>query len=365
MEMAARVKFVSLMRILHLSNHIRNSGNGIVNVLVDLACAQRRAGCTVAVASSGGEFEELLRDHDVTHFRLGQARPSSLVGAAAAFRRLAGEFQPEIVHAHMMTGALLAYLLRWRLGYRLVTTVHNEWQRTAILMGLGDRVIAISDAVAASMTSRGVPSAKIRVVRNGPLGSPRTADQSKQEPMTLHRPAIVTIAGMYRRKGIIPLLDAFAEVLQRHPAAHLYVVGDGPDRARFEAKAADLAISANVHFTGFQPDPGRYLRGADVFVLASLAEPFGLVIAEAREVGLPIIATNVGGIPEALDGGAAGTLVPANDPGALARALRQLIGDPAQLSLGRARAGHNLEWLSVERMNSDTMKVYEGLIDDR
>jgi glycosyltransferase involved in cell wall biosynthesis len=354
------------MRILHLSNHIRNSGNGIVNVLVDLASVQRRAGCTVAVASSGGEFEDLLRHHDVAHFRIGQSKgPLSLVTAAAAFRRLVGEFRPEIVHAHMMTGALLAYLLRWQRGYGLVTTVHNEWQRTAILMGLGDRVIAISDAVAASMSSRGIPSAKIRVVRNGPLGSPRKAYQSEQQPVTLQRPAIVTIAGMYMRKGIIPLLHAFAEVLEAHPAAHLYVVGDGPERARFEAKAGHLCISANVHFTGFQADPGTYLRGADVFVLASLAEPFGLVIAEAREAGVPIVATNVGGIPEALDGGEAGTLVPANDPSALARALLQLIEDPAELSLGRARAGRNLEWLSVERMNSDTMKVYEDLIADR
>lgn len=353
------------MRILHLSNHIRNSGNGIVNVLVDLAIAQRQAGCTVAVASSGGEFEELLGRCDVPHFQLNQARrPLSPVATAAAFRRLAAEFQPEIVHAHMMTGALLAYLLRWRHGYGLVTTVHNEWQSAAILMGVGDRVIAISDAVSASMASRGIPSRKIKVVRNGPLGSLRQADRSQQDAMTLRRPAIVTIAGMYRRKGIIPLLAAFAEVLQVHPTAHLYIVGDGPDRARFEAKAGELAISASVHFTGFQADPGMYLRGADVFVLASLAEPFGLVIAEAREAGLPIVATNVGGIPEALDGGDAGTLVPANDPLAMARALRELIEDPARLALGRQRAGRNLEWLSVERMNRDTMNVYKDLIAD-
>jgi glycosyltransferase involved in cell wall biosynthesis len=354
------------MRILHLSNHVRNSGNGIVNVAVDLACAQRGAGFSVAVASSGGQFEGLLRAHNVSHYHLSQQRrPLSLMVTARNFRKLVREFRPDIVHAHMMTGAVLAYLLKWRREYRLVTTVHNDYQRSAILMGLGDRVIAISDAVAGSMAQRGVPSEKIRVVRNGPLGSPRNSDVAGQSALTLCHPAIVTVAGMYVRKGIIPLLNAFAQVLQVHPGAHLYLVGDGPDRAGFEAISRELGISEGVHFEGFQAQPGRYLRGADIFVLASLSEPFGLVIAEAREAGLPVVATRVGGIPEVLDGGEAGTLVPAGDPSLLARALCQLIADPTLLSDGRARARRNIEWLSVGRMHRDTMTVYEELVADR
>ena len=354
---------MTVERILHLANHVRNSGNGIVNVLVDLACAQRQAGCTVAVVSSGGEFEELLRARGIGHFRLDQSRtPLALMAAAVGFRRIASQLRPNIVHAHMMTGAVLAHLLRWRLGYRLVTTVHNEWQRGANLMGVGDRVIAISDAVAASMIPRGISASKIRVVRNGPLGTPRHADQPKHEAMQLRHPAVITVAGMYLRKGIIPLLVAFAALLQKHPKANLYIVGDGPDRGQFEKKAAELSISASVHFTGFQADPGKFLRGADIFVLASLAEPFGLVLAEAREAGLPIVATDVGGIPEVLDNGEAGTLVPANDPGALAGALISLIDNPVAMSQARARSVRDLEWLSVDRMHEETMKVYEDLM---
>jgi glycosyltransferase involved in cell wall biosynthesis len=354
------------MRILHLSNHVKNSGNGIVNVLVDLACEQVEGGNTVGVASAGGGFERLLESHGVSCFRLDQTRRLlTLARAAIQFRGLIRKFRPDVVHAHMMTGALLAYLLRWRSRYGLVTTVHNEFQKSAVLMGLGDRAIAVSEYVAHSIASRGVTSAKLRVVRNGPLESARTVQRVASTPVILQHPAIITVAGMYVRKGIVPLLNAFARVLENQPHAHIYLIGDGPDRSTFEARTRELGIAESVHFVGFQPDPRSYLRAADVFVLASLAEPFGLVLAEAREAGLAVVATSVGGIPEALDGGEAGTLVPPDDSKALADALCGLLGDKIQLSRARARASRNLEWLSVKRMNRETLRVYEDLVAHR
>jgi glycosyltransferase involved in cell wall biosynthesis len=243
--------------------------------------------------------------------------------------------------------------------------VHNEFQKSAVLMGLGDRAIAVSDSVAHSMASRGVTSAKLRVVRNGPLDSTRTAQRAASIPVTLQHPAIISVAGMYVRKGIAPLLDAFARVLEHQPYAHLYLIGDGPDRSTFEARARELGIAENVHFVGFQPDPRSYLRAADVFVLASFAEPFALVLAEAREAGLAIVATSVGGTPEALDGGEAGTLVPPGDSKALADALCGLLEDKILLSRARARASRNIEWLSVKRMHRETLRVYQDLVTHR
>jgi glycosyltransferase involved in cell wall biosynthesis len=107
------------------------------------------------------------------------------------------------------------------------------------------------------------------------------------------------------------------------------------------------------------------MRQADVFVLASLAEPCGLALAEARAVGLPIIATAVGGNPELLDGGTIGVLVPPNHPAALARALAQvLLDDEFRVRLGQAAAA-NLGLLRIERMMADTVAVYRKVLAAR
>src|SRR5215204_5516141 len=158
------------MRIVHILNHVREVGNGIVNVAVDLACLQAKAGHEVVVASAGGEYETLLKRYNVKHFELDQTRKlAKFPRAIRRYEAVVREFQPDIVHAHMMTGVVLARVLRAWAGYALVSTVHNEFQRHAILMGLADRVIAVSEAVGRSMRQRGVAGSKIRVVLNGPL----------------------------------------------------------------------------------------------------------------------------------------------------------------------------------------------------
>jgi glycosyltransferase involved in cell wall biosynthesis len=351
------------MRILHILNHVQEIGNGIVNVAVDLACLQAKAGHELGVASAGGEYEELLTRYGARHFKLDQTRkPINLLKAASRYRTIVQEFQPDIVHAHMMTGVVLARILRAKTRYGLVSTVHNEFQRSAVLMGLADCVIAVSNAVSCSMTRRGIPHKKLRVVCNGTLGSPRSRPLNEYLPLPLKRPAIATVAGMYRRKGIAELIDAFAQIALDFPDAHLYLIGNGPDRALFEAQAQNTPVADRIHFEGFQPEPQRYLLATDIFVLASHREPFGLVLSEAREAGCAIIATDVDGIPEALDGGQAGLLVPPADSQALAAALVQLLSDPNVLHTWKKQAQHNLDWLTAGRVNEETLAVYRELL---
>lgn len=350
------------MRILHILNHVQEIGNGIVNVAVDLACLQAKAGHEVGIASAGGEYEKLMARYGVTHFKLEQTRkPTNLLKAVAGYRAIAQEFQPDIVHAHMMTGVILARALRAGFRYSLVSTVHNEFQRSAVLMGWADRVIAVSQAVAQSMARRGIPQNKLRVVSNGTLGSPRTRPLQEYQPMPLQRPSIATVAGMYRRKGIAELIEAFAQIAADFPDAHLYLVGNGPDREMFEEQARSTAVSDRIHFEGFQSEPQRYLLATDIFVLASHREPFGLVISEAREAGCAIIASDVDGIPEALSGGQAGMLIPPSDSQSLAAALSQLLKDPKMLHRWKDQAQQNLKWLTTERVNEETLAVYREL----
>jgi glycosyltransferase involved in cell wall biosynthesis len=350
------------MRILHILNHVQEIGNGIVNVAVDSACLQAKNGHQVAVASGGGEYEKLLASYGVKHWQLDQTRtPINLIRAARIYRGIIQEFQPDIVHAHMMTGVVIAKFLKANSHYTLVSTVHNEFQRSAILMGLADRVIAVSKAVAESMARRGIPQSKLRVISNGTLGSVRSGNIQDYQPLELKRPAIVTVAGMYQRKGISELIDAFTQIAAQFPTAHLYIVGNGPDKQTFAEKAKNTPYHDRIHFVGFQPEPQRYLLAADIFVLASHRDPSPLVIPEAREAGCAIVASDVDGIPEALDHGEAGILVPAKNSQALANALAQLLKNPHVLSQWQKQAQQNLERLTVGRVNQETLAVYSHI----
>ncbi|QLE56523.1 glycosyltransferase family 4 protein [Nostoc sp. TCL26-01] len=351
------------MKILHLSNHIQEIGNGIVNVAIDLACLQAKNGHEVAVASAGGEYEILLTRYGAKHFHLDQTRqPLNIMKSGWRFREIITKFQPDIVHAHMMTGVVLAGVLRSGFDYSLVSTVHNEFQRSAVLMGLADRVIAVSHAVANSMVQRGIPSHKLRVVANGGLGSPRHRQLQDYQPQPLHHPAITTVAGMYTRKGIAELITAFSQIADEFPQAHLYLVGNGPDRAIFETMAHNTPVSDRIHFEGFQPEPQRYMLATDIFVLASHCESFGLVLTEAREAGCAIIASDVDGIPETLDNGQAGVLVPSRNSRTLAQALTRLLKDPQQLRKWQIRAQQNTERFRAARVNEETLAVYRELV---
>lgn len=347
------------MKVLHVLNEFPHFGNGIVNVTVDLACRQSDEGHAVAVASAGGSFTDLVQQHGVEHFQLDQTRrPLALARAAMTFRRVVETFRPDVVHAHMMTGAVLSRALRGRAAYGLVTTVHNEYQPSALLMGVGDRVVAVSNAVAVAMRRRGVPARRLRVVHNGTIGSPRRLPDGQGPLVGLARPAVVSVNHVCHRKGSDVLVRAFSEVSDGHPDAHLYLVGNR-DWPELEAQSASLPGIERVHFVGYSEQPQTYLRESDVFVLASRREPYGLVLAEAREAGTAIVASDVDGIPEALDGGRAGRLVPPGDMRALATALDDLLSSPA-LRAELASAGQvGLEQLSVQRMHEQYLEVYE------
>jgi glycosyltransferase involved in cell wall biosynthesis len=363
----------TLMRIVHLANHAQIIGNGTINMMVDLACMQARMGQEVVVASSGGGFEPLLRRHGIMHIPLQQSRqPWRVPSMIAGFNRLIDRFDPDIVHAHMMTGALISRFGSMRRRFALVTTVHHELQKSASLVRAGDRIVAVSHAVARTMEERGVGTERVSVVLNGAVGAPRLICRPAARPVYLRHPNVVCVAGMYRRKGIADLLKAFALVRedtahQREfmPEPHLYLLGDGPERESMETLAAELGLASVVHFTGFVVDPRPYLASADVFALLSLDDPCPLAIVEAREAGCAIVATRVGGIPDLLDDGAAGVLVAPGDPAQAAAKLRWLLLDSQARGQYGSRARANLQPLSVERVSSEYIAIYQQTLTER
>ena len=351
------------MRVLHILNDVTDRGNGIVNTAVDLAIEQVRQGLVVAVASAGGGYLPLLERAGVAHLFLDQSRhPMQLLRAIWRFRSHLRQFQPEVVHAHMRTGVVLARFCRCFHRFALVGHVHNVHDRDSILMGMADRVIAVSESVAATMVAHGIRKDKVRVVLNRTLDSRRVPTLATVEPVVLKRPSIVTVCGMSERKGIQELIDAFEMIAAEFRDAHLYLVGDGPDRLRFECQAGRSSCSDRIHFEGYQALPQAYMLSADVFVLASRRESFGLVLIEAREAGCAIIATDVDGVAEALNGGRAGRLVPPRDIPALAGAVRQLLSDTAQQQQWKTCAREGIDGFRVRYMAGETRAIYDELV---
>ena len=353
------------LRIVHLLNELAQLGNGIVNVAIDLAVDQARAGHDVTVAAPPGAYSELLRAHGVKHYSLRPPSGMRPFNGALRLRAFVRRNRPQIVHAHMMSGAVIGRLACAHTSASVVTTVHNSWQRHSVLMRLGHRVIAVSDAVRSDMILRGVPESRIETVLNGTIGTLRRPAGTPPAPITLNHPNVLTVAGMFERKGIADLIEATALVRERVPRITTYLLGDGPDRSAFERLAHERGIGGSVVFLGFRADAEQVMRQADVFVLASHADPNPLVIPEARAAGLPIVATRVDGIPESLDGGDAGLLVPPRSPDALANAIAGLLLDPAQCDRLRAATSRNLERLTVHRMACETMGVYRRAIASR
>ncbi len=368
------------MRLLHTLNHLSDRGNGIINLAVDLAVEQRAAGHTVAFVCGGGGHEATLQRYGIEHFNVDQSKSvKAALPSLFRMRAIFGKFKPDIVHAHMRMGLLLAWPWCKLSQTPLVAHLHNVHDRESLLMGIADRIIAVSEAVRQDMVRQGFKEKKMRLVLNGTLNSPRLPAYETIAPQSLLHPAITTVAGLYERKGVRDLIEAFAMIADEFPFAHLYVVGDGPLRSDLEQQARLLSSGSRIHFEGFSSVPQGYMRSSEIFVLASSRESFGLVLSEARQAGCAIVATKVDGIPEALDTtldadgsivkgryptrrDPAGILIPPKDPIAIAEALRSLLRDPGLAAAYGERAQLGLERFTTQIMAAEVSKVYEELL---
>jgi glycosyltransferase involved in cell wall biosynthesis len=160
-------------------------------------------------------------------------------------------------------------------------------------------------------------------------------------------------------KNVGMLLDSFARVVARFPAATLRIVGDGPERAALERRAVELGVASQVGFLGFRSDTDALLADADAFVLASFSEGIPMAVLEAMRAGLPVIATRVGGIPATVTDGGTGVLVDSGDVDALARALGRAAAEPGEFdSLGLAGYRRVAEHFSMDAMVRSYERLY-------
>jgi glycosyltransferase involved in cell wall biosynthesis len=166
-------------------------------------------------------------------------------------------------------------------------------------------------------------------------------------------------------KGLETLIDAVPAVIARHPAARVAIVGDGPLREELVVRARRVGVEHVLEFLGEHPDPRAVLNAADVFVLPSLAESFPYVVLEAMSQALPVVASDVGGIAEAVVDGESGLLVEPGDPRALAQATCTLLDDgPTRARLGARGRSDVEERFTRARMISALSAVYEEVLSE-
>ena len=354
------------MRILHLVNHC-NHGHGNAHVAIDLVCFQAAQNDDVIYASAGGDYVGLFAKFGARHETIVQnvRSPVRVLQSLAELFALCRRFRPDIIHAHMMASAVYGYAVAKLTGARLVTTVHNSFDRHSRLMRLGDKVVAVSQAERSLLLSKGYQASQVVVVINGPNHSPRDGfididDTAKFSELV--KPFVMTVCGLHQRKGVHDLIRGFADAASSHPDWKLYIVGDGPDRQMLVDLASSCGMAERVRFFGSVGTPQPMVEKADIFVLASYADPCSLAVAEARGAGCAIVATAVGGTPELLEQGRAGQLVSPGAPAEIATALKTLMADRGQLEAWRVRSKTRADYLNVARVVDDYRAVYSALL---
>ncbi|MGU3495643.1 glycosyltransferase [Xanthobacteraceae bacterium A53D] len=187
-------------------------------------------------------------------------------------------------------------------------------------------------------------------------------------------PADAVVFGMPARvswqKDHATLIRATAQVIRTRPDVHVLVVGDtdtdAAHRTQFALLSellAETGTAGHVHFAGFEGEMGRFYSAIDVLTLSTHTEGFPLVLLEAMSVDLPVIATKVGGIPEAVEEGETGILVPHEDAGGLAAAMLRLANDPAlAAAMGQAGRRRVEERFGRARFERELGAIYAGLI---
>ena len=282
-------------------------------------------------------------------------------------RRALGDFEPDVIHAHLFHALALVSSLKRRGEKRVLSHQHGRLRvarrryAEAAIDWLGgfryDQIIACSHDVRRFVVSRYRynPDSTI-VIQNGWTGHPRLDDPKATTPTA------VCVANLRPEKGHDTLLDAWSRVVDRVPSAILELVGGGPLERSLRRKANELGIDSSVRFMGPVDDVWPLLAHAHVFVLPSLHEPFGIVAVEAMAAGLPVIASNVGGLREFIDAGVNGVLVPAGDARALSAELTDLLLNERRRDALGTEARRRAQAYRLERTVEQYLNAYEQLI---
>jgi glycosyltransferase involved in cell wall biosynthesis len=296
------------------------------------------------------------------------------IGIRTVFRlyRLIRSGRFDLVHVHLPIAGALVRLVAGSLP--VVYTEHNVWEvytpptrwLNRKTFARNDEVIAVSERVLASVRQGWhKPRPPITAIPNGIAPrQDRLADRlvvRRREGVDTAAVILLSVGNLFSRKGHDVLLNAMSR-LDRSRFV-LWIAGEGTARAALERKIVELDLSSSVRLLGARSDVRDLMAAADIFVMPSRFEGLPVALLEAMDAGLPAIATRVGGMPEALEGGA-GVLVEPDDPAMLAEAILALTDDPLRRATIADTARTTVrERFSADRMDAATIAVYRRALD--
>lgn len=342
----------------------------------DLAESLIAAGHDPFVLTGGeGPFVTDLRRRDIPvrplRHLVSALSPHNDALAARELYAILGDTKPTLVACHSSKagwlGRAVAHRLRipsvftahgWaftdgvpgpkRTVYRLAERVASPWAARIITVSDYDRNLALRNRIA--------PAWKISTVHNG---VPDVAPEFRAT-VAERRPRIVMVARFERPKDFDSLITALAGL--RDLDWELSLVGDGPLRPRIEALVREQGLAERVVFHGFQPNVASYLANSHLFALTSEWEGFPLSVLEAMRAGLPVVASNVGGVSEAVSDSLTGYVIPRKEINVLRSRLAELLRSPEKrLAMGEAGRKQYEQRFTLKRMVHDTIAVYNDV----
>lgn len=313
------------------------SAGGVARHVADVVAGlDGRDGIEVDVAGPHGLPIEMPKPMHLVDIPKG-----AFSGHAVAIRRLrelASRYQ--VVHAHGLRAGIDSGIAAR--GARSYATVHNlvrteisGWRSVfhrraeTLVVGFNDRVFAVSGDIARRLRRAALfGRSKIEVLYLG-IGPPPQPGRGRDEVRTELGLApgaalVVSLARLVPQKALHVLIGALAQI----PRAHLAILGEGPQRGALEAAARQAGVTDRVTFLGFRSDAADFVAAADVFGLSSVWEGIPLAAQEAIALGIPVVATDVGGMKELISNKLSGRLVPPGDPVQLGSALAQVLASP-------------------------------------
>ena len=365
--------------VLHFTNSMLWGGveEHICGLLRNLSRRLFRA-CLVCDPTLYPRFRNAMPGEiDITPLRLFSPRH---VTSAVRLARLLGREQFRIVHSHMFWSSLFASPIAracrvpvivetlhgteaWRTGWKA------NWMLDRATTGFVSKYVAVCRADARFLEGKKrVAASKIAIIHNG-VDTRRFA-VAQDVRISIRRSlgfseadsVLIMVARFHPGKGHRVLLDAMRQLLPLYPTLKLVCLGEGEREPEVRALCEGYGLGACVRLVGYQQNVPEWLAAADINVLPSFYEGFPLTTLEAMASAMPTVATNVGGIPEAIEDGVSGLLVPPGDSRRLTAALSLLLCDAARcVRMGRAARARLLQSFGLEQQVRSTEKMYAEL----
>lgn len=349
---------------------------GAEKQVVDLADEYSRLGHDVLLISLVDEVMlKPVRPEVLLHVAGMRASPFSFISTYLKMRRLLAAFRPDVVHSHMVHANIFMRLIRLGLAFpRLISSAHNTNEGGAFRMlayrltdSLADLVTNVSeDAVAAFEQKKAVPAGRMRVFNNG-----INPDIYRFDPAERHQAraelgiptgacVLLAIGRLTDAKDYPNLLQAVGKVVHSNPDLVVLVAGQGELHDALQQQSAALGLAERVTFLGVRRDIPRLLAAADIYVLSSAWEGMPLVILEAMASERVVVATDCGGVAEALGG--TGLVVRPKDAAALASALRVALdmSEAERIRMGQLARQRVLQNYSLSAIAHKWLQLYQG-----